>query len=266
MNWVNQTLFCWLLILPMYSLKAGEVPLCSGDNRMLSLVDRPSEALSACIVPAQSLLIESGYTYQQSTPNGFSHNVPQMEWRLGLGRHTEIDFLPPTYSWQSAPRQVGYGLMTLGAKHLAYYDDHQLATLQAAVSPPSGGQNFGSRKNAYMVNGIYNYSFDSGLCIAAQMGFASFVTQPVDGNQRYLSMNPLLLAGWPLQEKINVYFEVYAQSRTAPNQGWGVNADTGLVFLAAKNLTLDVVYNQRLYGALNGLERSFGGGLVLGFF
>ncbi|QRN03054.1 hypothetical protein GH742_03785 [Legionella sp. MW5194] len=267
MNGVYQALlFRCLLAFVIFPLQASEVPLCSGENRLLSLVDRPSEALSACIVPARSLLIESGYTYQQTTPNGFSQNLPQMEWRFGLGRHTEIDMLPPTYNWQSTPRQVGYSGVTVGAKRIAYHDDHQLVTLQAAISPPSGGKNFGSRKNGCMVNGIYNYSFDSGFGIAAQVGFASFVTQPVDGNQRYFSMNPLILAGWPLQDKINLYVEAYAQSRTAPNQGWGVNADTGLVFLVAKNLTVDVVYNQRLYGALNSLERSIGGGLVIGFF
>lgn len=258
-------LLAGLLALPMSSPQADEVPVCSGGNAMLSLVDRPSEALSACIVPAKSLLIESGYTYQQSIPNGFSHNLPQMEWRFGLGNHTEVDILPPTYTWQSAPRQVGYGVAALGAKHLAYYDQHQLVTLQAAVTPASGGRNFGSRKPGFMVNGIYNYSFDSGLGIAAQVGLASLATQPVDGNQSYLSINPLILAGWSLQDKINFYVEAYAQSRTAPNQGWGVNADTGLVFLAAKNLTVDVVYNQRLGGALNSLERSIGGGFVIGF-
>ena len=44
---------------------------CGESSDLLSLLDRPSIAFSACVVPKEHVLIESGYTYLKLTDYGF---------------------------------------------------------------------------------------------------------------------------------------------------------------------------------------------------
>lgn len=250
----------WTLLSLQFSYAQTTPNSCEG---ILALVDRPSVAFSACTAPSKTVLIENGYNYQQLDQSGFAHVLPQTELRLGLIANTELDIFPAVYSWQSAPRQLGWGSTSIGLKHIAYFDAHQLITLQGSIAPPSGGVNYGSRKTGFLVNGIYNYNFDSGLGISALMGVQSVIQPPNAGSEQYYSVNPILIVGWPWLDELNSYIEFYGQSKTAPTEGWGVNADAGLIFMVSSNLTIDLVYGHRISGLLNNMGQYVGGGFVV---
>lgn len=250
-----------LLVMGLPTILPAQTP--TSCNGLLALIDRPSVAFSPCTAPAKTVLIENGYSYQQLRPEGFAHVLPQTEVRIGLAANTEIDILPAVYSWQSTPRQAGWGVTNLGLKHIAYFDDQQLVTLQGYVTTPSGGKFYGTRSPEFLLNGIYSINFSSGLGISALLGFASYNEPPVQGNEQFYSFNPIVVIGWPFGERISSYLEFYSQSNTAPDQGWGVNSDIGLIYLLNPHVTLDVTYGHRISGVLNNLNQYVGLGAVV---
>lgn len=236
-------------------------PTCSGDNALLAILDRPSVAFSACTVPNKASSIEAGYTYQNMVSNGHSYNVPQTELRIGLINNTELDIFPPNLNETSNPFQLGFGSTSIGLKHVAFFDLHQLATVQGYITAPSSNSAFGSKNLGFLINGIYNYSFASGLSISSSLGFASVPSPPsaVD-TQNFYTINPIITVGWSLTEQISPYIEFYSQSKTAIDQGWGVGLDVGLIVLVAHNVSVDVSGGQRVSGAIGGVDHYFGAG------
>ena len=232
---------------------------------MLALVDRPSVAFNPCTIPAKTLFIESGYAYQKLSPKGYTHDMPQTELRLGLGHNVEVDIFPPNYTEQTTPSQSGLSYSSVGLKYIAYFDSHQLLTLQGYISPPSGNQYFGAINTGFLINGIYNYNFDSGISFSTLLGLASTSAPPYSPEKNYYSINPIIEFGVPLNDHITSYIELYSQSKTAINQGWGLSMDGGLMFLVSSNTTLDVSCGQRIVGALNNVDHYFGAGFAVGF-
>lgn len=238
-------------------------PACTSDNRMLTIIDRPSASYSPCTVESKTLYIESGYAYQKLTPSGNGQNLPQMEMRLGLTDHTEIEYFPPNYFVQPSPYQSGFAEMSLGLKHVFYFDSHQIVTAQGYVSPPSGSQYLGTAKTSFFINGIYDYTFDSNFSIVTNLGIASNSAPPAFPAKNYYSFNSTINLGLPIANNIAGYIETYSQSKTALNQGWGVSMDGGLIFLVKKHLTIDVSAGQRIAGYLGNTDHYFNAGFVI---
>ncbi len=238
-------------------------PECSGDNNMIAIIDRPSVGYSPCTVANKTLFIESGYAYQKLTPSGYAHNLPQTEMRFGIINNTEIEFFPPNYNEQNNPSQSGFGYTSLGLKHVVFFDSKQIISVQGYVTPPSGNQYFGTSKTSFLLNGIYGYNFASGIGLAGTFGLAANASPPANPAQTYYSFNPIIDLGLPITSTLAAYLEVYSQSKTALDQGWGVSMDGGLILLAEKNLTFDVSAGQRISGYLGGVDHYFGAGFVI---
>lgn len=255
-----------VLIFLIYVNASGEQipPLCAGGvNQLLTLVDRPSIAYSPCTVPKQLILIESGYNYAQVIPRNNAHIVPQTEIRIGIMNNSEIDIFPPQYIYQFPIKASGFTSSSIGLKHVAYYDEHQLITLQGYITPSSGSDYYGTRSTGFLINAIYNYGFDSGVSISTLAGLLSSADSPNQDNQRFYSFNPIVVLGWSLSDKLAPYIELYGQSKTASNEGWGLSMDTGFNYLVAKNLTVDMEYGQSISGGISGIKRYIGAGFVL---
>jgi len=251
-------------VLSLANVTAQTVPpSCTGDNNMLAIIDRPSVGYSPCTVGNKILYIESGYSYQILTPSAYGHNLPQTEMRFGIMNNTEIEFFPPNYFEQSNPSQSALSATTLGLKHVFYFDSHQMITGQGYVTPPSGNQYFGTTNTSFIINGIYGYNFDSGFSFVTTLGVAANAAPIANPAKNYYTFNPIIDLGLPITEKIAAYLEVYSQSKTALDQGWGVSMDGGLIFLAEKNLTFDVSAGQRMSGYLGGMDHYFGAGFVI---
>jgi hypothetical protein len=238
-------------------------PACDASNTMVALIDRPSVAFSACPIPQKTLFIESGYEYQSIIPTGHAHAFPQTELRIGLPQNTEIDIFPPSFTQQYSPTQSGFSEYSIGLKRAMYFDANQLFTLQGYISPASGNQNYGADKIGFLINGIYNYNFNSGISLSTTLGLASVAAAPSTPGNNYYSFNPIITIGFPSMHNISPYVEVYSQSKTAIDQNWGVSCDGGLILLVKNNITVDVSAGQKISGALNNIERYVGAGAVL---
>lgn len=249
-----------------FALQAQNIPpVCGGNNTLIALIDRPSVAYSPCTVPAKMMLIESGYTQQKFISRGRGFYLPETELRLGLRNNTEIDLFPPSYNKQNHPLQSGFGSISIGLKHALFFDTRQLLSLQGYITPPTGNQYFGTLNTSFLINAIYNYNFNSGVGISTSFGFAANSSPASAPNKTYYTFNPILLIGWSLKHNLDAYIEFYGQSKTAVNQGLGVSVDGGLILLVAKNITLDIVFGQRIFGYLNNVEHYLGTGFVLAF-
>ena len=238
-------------------------PSCLGDTNMINIIDRPSVGYSPCTVGNKTLYIESGFSYQKFTPSGYGHNLPQTEMRFGILENTEIDFFPPNYLEQNNSSQSGFSPTSLGLKSILYFDSHQIVTAQGYVTPPSGSPSFGTVNTSYLINGIYAYNFDSGFSVFTTLGVAANAAAPSYPQKNYYTFNPLIDIGLPITQKISGYLEVFSQSRTAIDQGWGVSMDGGLLFLVDKHLTLDVSAGQRISGYLGAVDHYYGAGFVI---
>lgn len=247
------------------SISSAQVPpLCHGGaNSLLALVDRPSIAYNPCTVPAQKVLIETGYNFQQLIPQNNAHLFPQTEIRIGLINNTEIDLFPPQYNYQTPEPTSGFSASSIGLKHVAYYDEHQLISMQGYITPASGSNYYGTRDTGFLINAIYNYGFDSGVSISTLTGLLSSSDAPAEGGQSFYSFNPIVVVSWSLSERLSPYAELYGQSKTASNQGWGLSADIGFNYLVSNNLTIDIEYGQRLSGQIGAIKRYIGAGFVL---
>src|SRR5580704_1405936 len=80
---------------------------CSGPMSLLNIINRPTNADSACLVPVKKLFIQSGFQYQELIDsNGTEQNLPDAVLRLGLPAKNEFIVLLPNYIHQSqAPTQ-----------------------------------------------------------------------------------------------------------------------------------------------------------------
>lgn len=259
---MKNTLFNFITsLLFITPLHATTPPTCTGSDAFLSILDRPSIGFSACTVPDKGLSFESGFAYQKTSPEGYAHNAPQSELRIGLANNTELDFFPPNYNQTSNPYQSGFSATSVGMRRVLFFDNNQIATLQGYITPPSGSLAFGTTKLSYLINGLYTYTFDSQLSFTANIGLMSISSPPDEPNKNYYSFNPIVSVGWALTDKISPYIEFYSQSKTALDRGWGVSMDGGLLILIAHNVSVDISAGQRISGVINDLDHYFGAGI-----
>jgi hypothetical protein len=233
---------------------------CAG---LLAIVDRPTVADSACVVPYGNIVGEFGYQYQELRMDGQQQNFPEAEIRLGLPGNNELVVLLPNYIHQTKPSQSGDSATTVGIKHEIGYTQHWLGAVESLFLLPSGSNNFGSEGLGVTVNGIISYTFNPQFNLTFMLGETSQTTSNSQGGKRYTSTNPDLVFTWSPMEKIDIYAEVYGQSNTGPDAGSGFNFDGGIIYLLSKNLTIDIEYGQRLSGALGGFNHYIGAGFAI---
>ncbi|HAT2114424.1 TPA: transporter [Legionella pneumophila] len=281
------------LLLSSFQIKAATdyqayEAVCGEPTDMLSFLERGGIATNPCVVPPRSVLISSGYQYQQLIGEGIQHNFPAAAIQLGLPGYFEVDLLLPNYINQTVDPRIGFSQTQLIVNHVLWFNDKWVVTASGTFIFPSGSASFGSPNPGGGVIGILSYNFNSQLNLTGNLGITSqsahknnrspkcriYLTGNLgitsqsepsyDGGQSYTSVNPDLILSWT-KNKISLFAEIYGQSKTAPDEGSGYSTDAGVLYQVKKNIVIDLEVDQRISGLLNGVERYYGGGITIQF-
>ena len=180
-----------------------------------------------------------GYQYQQLRfQNGPSQNLPEAEFRVGIAKNNELVLVLPNAIYQSSHPRRGFTAATVGIKHEITYNAHWLVTAETLLTPPSGSDGFGNDGLGAALNGIITYTFNSSFNLTFMFGATTQTESILSGGQRYSSWNPDLVLTYSATPKLNLYGEIYGQSKTSPHQGSGFNSDAGFLYLMSPNLTV----------------------------
>lgn len=253
---------------------AAPAPPCSGPSRLLGVVDRPTAADSACVVPQGMADIEAGATVGNlyGAAGGEFQSFPNLALRWGLPGNSEVVWLPPSFQRQqvdagpgaAAGTTRGFGPTTIGVKHELSYTENWLWTAEALVTLPSGDSIYGSHGLGGAVNAILAYG-NGPLGVSLMVGATSQTEPAAAGGQRFHSFNPDLVMTWAAASSLQLYGEIYAQSHSGYLQGWGTNADAGLQYLVTPDLVMDLEEGVRIRGNLGGFSNYTGFGFGLMF-
>ncbi len=235
---------------------------CGGPSALLNIVDRPTVADSACVVPQKKVVIESGFQYQKLQGPGYAENFPEAVLRIGLPFHNEFVWVLPNYMHQSIVPHSGATATTVGVKHKVGYNTHWLGTVESLATLPTGSPAFGSESVGAALNGIVSYAPNASWDISFMLGVTSQTEPHANGGGRFQSVNPDLVVTYAVSDKLNFYLEVYGQSKTAPNEGSGFNTDGGALYLLHPNVSVDFELGQRLSGDLGGFSHYVGAGMA----
>lgn len=239
---------------------------CAGPSALLNIIDRPTVGDSPCVVPFKNAVLELGYQYQQLTHSaGHEQNFPEAEFRLGLPANNEFVVVLPNYIHQSMAPHSGFSATTLGIKHEIGYTQHWIATVESLFTLPSGSTAFGSNGLGAVFNGIVGYTFNPKFNLTFMLGASTKTQSSHDGGQRFTSINPDLLFTYSPTEKVDLYGEIYGQSKTGPGEGSGFNFDSGVIYLPLPNFAIDAELGQRISGNLSGFNHYIGAGMAVIF-
>lgn len=232
---------------------------CTGS--ILAIFKRPTVAASACSVPTGNYTFESGLDYQQLDNQSTGYTFPQIKVRIGLPVRNEIAILFPSEITNN--RNVsGASATQLAFKHNIFYNENWNTAVRGVIIPASGSRIYGTAHTGYTLNGILAYRFNS-FNATLMVGYSSYSTAASSGGKQYHTFSPEFLAGWYAQKWLELYAEVYGQTKTGPKSGPGYNLDTGLLFLITKNIEADIEVGHRLTGNLNNLKVYYGTGFSL---
>ncbi len=257
----------WLILLTCMTAASAlanttENDLCHG---FFALVNRPTVADSPCTVPSKKAVVELGYQYQNLINHVKSQEFPFADFRLGLPANSELFALLPHYIHHSVKPTSGFGPTSIGFKHKLIATSKLIASVEGLATPASGSRTFGNKRWGGVINGIFYYSFTKKLSLTCQLGVSTRTQSTLDGGKRFNSVNPDAYLAWTPLDKLQVYAEIYGQSKTAPHQGAGFNVAGGLIILVTENMTIDVEGGQRLRGQLGNLENYVGAGAAVQF-
>ncbi len=240
---------------------------CAGPSGLLGLLDRPTIADSSCVVPDGKEVLEAGITAGNlpGVPGGVVDTLPNLELRFGLPDQSEFVWLPPNYQYLSVngvPQTLsGFGVTTIGLKHVLSTTQHWQWTAEALATLPSGDAEFGSNGVGGAANAIVSYSSNGPLGVSFQMGVSSQTEPTLAGGQRYTSFNPDLVVTWLWNSRLQFYGEIYGQSSSGYDQGWGTDADGGIQYLINRNFEVDLEEGVSVQGNLGGFSNYTGAGL-----
>lgn len=237
---------------------------CGASSNFLALVDRPTFSDSVCVVPRHNSVVEAGYQYQSLFGGGNLQTLPQTVYRYGLADQFEVVMLFPSYVRQNIEPQVGVGASTLGVKHQLFANQKWITTIEGLFTFPSGSSAFGSQNPGAVFNGIVSYNISSTVAITGMFGVSSQSESVYDGGQSYTSFSPDLVLSWA-KDRLELFIEVYGESKTGPDEGSGFNMDAGVLYLIKKNISLDLEVGQRLTGDLFGFNQYIGAGIAIQF-
>jgi len=232
---------------------------------ILALVNRPSAADSACVVPFEKGMLETGARYFNLKGGAHGYNLPEAELRLGLPVHTELTINFPNYNHQTQVPHSGLSPTVVGLKHELGYNARWLGAIEGLVTLSSGSTAFGSNATGGTINGIVNYSLNSQLSMLFMLGLSTQTLPSDQGGQRYNSVNPDAVLTWQFNDKWQAYGEIYGQSKTGPRNGVGFNTDAGLQWAFKTNWVTGLEVGQRISGKLGQFNHYVGAGLSVLF-
>ena len=234
---------------------------CQGPSALLAIVDRPNAADSACVVPAYHVETEMGYLNEQLRFGGTEQNYPSDELRFGLPKRNELFILFPNYIHQSVWPTSGFTQTVAGIKHQFAYKDNWLVAVEGYFSMPDGSEAFGNKELGGGGDAIVTYSLTEKFSWTLMVGATSYTNPRLAGGGRYNSFNPIFVLSYAPVDKINIYGEIYGQTKTGAGLGSGFNADAGILYLVNPNFVIDFSAGQHLSGTLDSFEHYVGAGL-----
>ena len=236
---------------------------CAGPAALLNIIDRPTVSDSPCVVPYKQFVLEAGYQYQQLTHSaGHEQNYPEAEFRIGLPADNEFSVLLPNHISQSMMPHNGTTATEFGIKHKIGYNQFWASAIEALMIMPNGSAAFGSKAIGTAVNGIASYTFNPQFAVSLMLGASSETEPSQQGGERYSSINQFITFTYAPINVLNLYAEVYGQSKTSPNENSGYNMDAGIIYLLKPNLTVDIEIGQRISGNLGGINHYAGTGFA----
>ena len=246
---------------------------CSVANpsALFSLLDRPTFSDSACSVPFRYVVLELGFMRAnlRGEGSGKSDSYPQAEVRFGLPGRNEFKILAPNYTIQRSgtPQEASPGLSatSIAFKHEIGYSDKWLGSVEAVLTLPSGNDVYGSRGLGTTINGIVAYSLSAHVGLSLQLGISSLTDPVLAGGRRFTSFNQFLTVTWNPIERLQLYGEVYGQTKTARSEGVGYNVDGGFQYLLTRWLEADLEAGVRLTGNLGSFAHYYGVGIGILF-
>lgn len=254
--------FYLLLSTHLFASSSSNSP-CGGSNNLLSLVNRPSFGDNACVAPNKTVILETGYTYQNLTGGGTQQNVPQALYRWGVAESWEVNVLLPSYINQTVSPHIGSTPTQLGVKYEIASRSNWVTSIEGYAILPSGSASFGSQEGGGIINGLFTYNITSSWSLAGMLGVGSLSEPIEDGGARFSSINPDIVLSWST-DKISFYGEVYGQSKTGANEGSGFLMDGGVLYQIKPNIVLDFELGQRLSGDF-GFDHLIGAGVSILF-
>jgi len=208
---------------------------------------------------------EGGFIYATSLAGGDENLYPSTELRLGLPKLSEFYIYLPNYTHHQVFPFSGSTPVSMGFKHLFYENKNVAASFSTRYIQPSGSHYYGAQSAGAVLSGIVSYD------ITEQFGLLGSLTISYQGlpaseeNAHWTAISPDIVLNYALTPKLTCFAEVYGVNKASPFLGSGYNFNGGLVFLARKNLTLDIAFSHRLSGRLGGFEAylGVGGSLML---
>ena len=245
-----------ILLSPTLWAEDDIAPLCGGPDFFIGMVDRGGNANSPCTAYGGRFIAEFGYNLQSLYPEaGSQENFPSPLLRYCLGNKTEINYQPPSYVSQSTIPKSGFTASILGIKHEFYFTSDTIFSVESLLTLPDGSSTYGSSEIGGVVNLMFSAKLNNALSLTSILGFAQYSQPRYEGRAHYQGLAPDLVLTWSYSNHLNLYGEVYAQSKTAPDQGWGVDGDIGVLYMPKPWLVLNLGIGHRISGQLNGMRQ-----------
>ncbi|MHB8886549.1 MAG: transporter, partial [Methylovirgula sp.] len=143
----------------------------------------------------------------------------------------------------------GFGDTAFGAKYEFGYFGGFIFAADAKITVPTGRTAFSDGGAEANIQGIISYSITQTLGISGMLGVSSLTNRTFDGSVvRYTSVNPDVVATYQINDKLQIYSELYGNTATAPFKGPNLTFQGGLQYLLTKSLELDISAGTLLRG------------------
>jgi hypothetical protein len=239
--------------------------VCDGPE-IMNLIDRPTFAKGACVMPEKKSMIEYGATHYKFINEGEANGIGEIEYRFGLVEHTEIYISPPTYYQQSIHPKAGFGYTTISLKHLVYQDTQRAFTLDAGVIPSGGSYYFGSRNIHGYGNVIAYMNLNNQISNAVVFGYANYGEYNETDFENFSTFLLDYALSYSPNDHSTIYGELTSQTKSNYSSGFGLIFSTGLIYKLNNFATIDIEFTQRIIGELNYSTNAIGIGGAVKFF
>ena len=249
---------------------ADDADPCDG---LLATLDRPTVADSPCVVKSGHAIAELGY--QTGPVKGSDINrlsfYPQAELRFGLPENWELKLFPPNYNMTTQRAFVGgghidgFGDTSFGIKHQFGSFGGFLVSADVKLTIPTGQIAFSSGGTQANIQGIVSYDLTPALGISGLLGISTLTNRTNNGGvARFTSVNPDVVITYLMNEKLQLYGEIYGNTKTAADQGLNYSIQGGAQYLITKNVEVDASGGVLLHGPAGVQSRfvNFGVGLL----
>jgi hypothetical protein len=239
-------LYYLLFCLTASHLLAASNPLTTQDPNLLSLTDRGSVTNTPYTIQKNAFLLELGYQYQFLQPSGSLYNAVQPTLFYGLSSQSELILTPPTHYQMSSPALSGISATSLGIKQELVERRNWATALEVITTLPDGSATWGSSGVGVTLNEIFLYHLTSKLDVTVMLGESSLTDPRLDGGARFSSINPSVSLSFELTDKLSIFAEGFAETKTSAYQGDNENIDYGLLYLIHPNVVFDIEMGQQL--------------------